>query len=305
MFKFQDTEALTYVVTDVIEKGIDTLGKWLSITKSFNKDLSFDTKENQQTTQTPWGPGFELFSKSTPDGSGSAAVYCVDCGAEGKMVLAGKVTFSLIKGLEAGYISADGNLHAGLQLGIVASYKEHWGFEKEIVTVPLSPYTIPGIISLGPSLSLAAGAQLNILAEGQLLAGIKADVPNFSARFDLKDDDKSVMPNFGPQAQPVFDGKGKIVLSADAFLALKLAVGINILSGLIDKSVGIVEKPKLSLQAGVDASFALDGGAQFADPNCKGLSIELGFSNELYLDLFGKKKMISDAKGPSWDHCFV
>ena len=294
-----------YMALDVIEKGIDTLGHWLSITKSFNKDFSFDTKKNQQTTQTPWGPGVELFSKTTPGGSGSAAVYCVDCGAEGKMVLQGKVTFSIIKGLETGYISADGNLHAGLQIGIVASYKDHWGFEKDIVTVPLTPYTIPGIITLGPSISLSAGAELDILAEGQLLAGIKADVPNFSARFDLKDHDKSVMPDFGPQAQPVFDGKGKIVISADAFLALKLAVGVNILSGVFDKSVGIVEKPKLFLKAGVDASFSLDGGGQFADPNCKGLNIELGFGNELYFDLFGSKKMISDTKGPSWDHCFV
>lgn len=301
------SEALISAVTDVIEKGVDVLGKWLSITKSFNKDFGFDTKKNQQTTQTPWGSGVELFSKSASIGSGtgSAAVYCVDCGAEGKMVLAGKVTFSLIKGLEAGYMSADGNLHAGLKLGIVASFKDHWGFEKEIVTVPLSPFTIPGIITLGPSLSLAAGAQMDILAEGQLLAGITADVPNFSARFDLKDEDKSVMPDFGPSAQPVFDGKGKIVLSADAFLALKLAVGVNILSGLFDKSVGIVEKPKLTLQAGVDASFSLDGGAKFADPNCKGLSIALGFGNELYFEVFGKKKMVSDAKGPSWDHCFV
>ncbi|KAF2182325.1 hypothetical protein K469DRAFT_586259 [Zopfia rhizophila CBS 207.26] len=193
--------------------------------KSFNKDFTFDTKKNQQTKQTPWGVGVELFSKTTPGGSGSAAVYCVDCGADGKMVLQGKVTFSVIKGLETGYISADGNLHAGLQIGIVASYKDHWGFEKDIVTVPLTPYTIPGIITLGPSLSLAAGAELDILAEGQLLAGITADVPNFSARFDLKDQEKSVIPNFGPQAKPVFDGKGKIVISADAFLALKLAVG--------------------------------------------------------------------------------
>jgi hypothetical protein len=221
------------------------------------------------------------------------------------VVLEGKITFSIIKGLETGYISADGNLHASLQIGIVASFKDHWGFEKDIVDVPLSPYTIPGIITLGPSLSLAAGAEVNILAEGQLLAGITANMANFSARFDLKDHDKSVAPNFGPQAQPVFDGKGKIAVSADAFLALKLAVGINILSGVFKKSVGIVEKPKLFLTAGVDASFSLDEGAQFANPNCKGLSIELGFANELYLDLFGSKKVISDDKGPSWDHCFV
>ena len=95
-------------------------------------------------------------------------VQCAKCGIEGHLTVDGRVAFSIAEGLTAGELSLVNreplNLHA--IFGITLRGK--WVAEmKELVgsPIPLTLFTIPGLINIGPQLSVSTA--LSFYLDGQ------------------------------------------------------------------------------------------------------------------------------------------
>lgn len=239
-------------------------------------------------------------------------VFCVECGIAGDFKISGKVEFVVSRfDFETGFVEITGNLEAGLQFGLAAAFRGEIGieqelfsreFEKRIVTVPLSPIAIPGIFVLGPKIDVDAGASLEIDAAGQILVGVVAEWPNIRAKLDIVNNDESDQSGFKPVVTPVFEVEGQISVTTTAFLKFSFGVGLDILNGRFDKSVALVDKPRVFVTAGVGASFSLEGGLEAAG-GCAGIEIALGFGNDVIFDLFDREFPIFSIEGEAFSTC--
>jgi hypothetical protein len=269
----------TAVVTGKYDPSIDT---------TFSINLG-----PKELVDSPFGQAYQLFTKSgTSSGgaaSGEVSLYCVGCGVTGKIHISGAASFAIYSAsLTSGFVAMDGNVHAGLELGLYAQAEYKQTFEKTIASAGLPGFSIPNIISVGPVIQLKAELDIDIAATGQLLVGATMDIPNFAARLDLVDSSGSYSRGFTPVFTPIFDVSGEI--SATAVVGLPLSVGIGIVCPLIklDKTIAIVDKPALT----ANAKFVGGTGPAPEDAVCyNGVDIGVLVSNDIYLDFFGAKKV--------------
>ncbi|KAH6952505.1 hypothetical protein BKA56DRAFT_681969 [Ilyonectria sp. MPI-CAGE-AT-0026] len=286
------------VIVETAKKVGDALADFTTIDRDLDRDIDFDTSELGNIVRTPFSnrEGYKLFSadfegQSLPgdtEASGSLEVFCVECGVEGDFNIRGKVVFVLSRlQFQEGFVEVSGSLGAGLGLGIVANLELTKEFKKQITSIPLQPFAIPNVFVLGPKFDLSAGVEFNLEAEGQLLAGVKADWPAIRARIDVVNSDGSFANGFTPQLTPFFEVEGEITLTTTFFLEGALGVGIDVGNGLFDKSVELIERPGVFISAGVGASFSLENGTGgFGEDDCRGLEIAVGFSNEVAVNVF-------------------
>ncbi|KAF2261374.1 hypothetical protein CC78DRAFT_535667 [Lojkania enalia] len=306
-------EAIVDFAKDVGEK----LNDFFTFDRSFTKGVGFDTTNNAGFVETPFDGlrGIKLLEFEDPDAQANIQIFCVECGASGDFEIRGALKFSIGKGLEKAEIGIKGNMEAALQFGFAGSLSLETSvekektkeFEKRIVTIPLSPFSIPGILVIGPSASLATGFDLTFEASGKLLAGAIATWGNIEAVLDLKDNDNNKAVGFVPDIQPVFEADGKLAISTGVFLSFKLAVGVDVLNGKFEASAGLVNKPRLAITASTEAEFGLNG-TQFTG-DCKGVEIELGFTHEVSVDFvlakLEKSFTLTTFEGPTFDQCIT
>ncbi|KAF2692077.1 hypothetical protein K458DRAFT_381903 [Lentithecium fluviatile CBS 122367] len=313
-------DAIKAVGEDIVEFAKDVgaaLNDFFTFDRSFDKGVGFDTTNNAGFAETPFDGlrGIKLLDFDSESGA-SIQIFCVECGASGDFTIRGALRFSIGKGLEKAEVGIKGNLEAALQLGFVGSLalegtankrEETKEFEKRLVTLPLSPFSIPGILIIGPSASLATGFDMTFEASGKLLAGAIATWDNIEAVLDLKDNDNNKADGFVPVITPVFEADGQLSVSTGVFLSFKLAVGIDVLNGKFEASAGLVNKPRLAITASTEAELGPNG-PQFTG-DCKGVELELGFTHEVSVDFVLAKLersfVLKTFEGPSFDQCIA
>ncbi|CAG8979487.1 hypothetical protein HYALB_00011891 [Hymenoscyphus albidus] len=239
---------------------------------------------------TPWGKkGYKLYSKSS--GSNYLTLYCVDCGVSGVVNVKATVTFNLIGIISGGSFSANGNIGAGLGIGVDANYAASIpAFNQPLVAIPLSPFAIPGLITIGPHLDLAVGANAFVSAKGQIYAGVHIGWPAIHAELKLFGAPEA--SGWTPSVTHDFQATGSLTLGADAYVTVSLGFGVSLLNGLKNYGVALVDKPDIYIK-----------GAS-GDPACAhGLQITAGIKNEVYADILGSHHSIATWNGPSAGKC--
>jgi len=308
-------------VTEVAEKVVevakdiaDAIAEFTTIRKSIGTDADFDTLTIGQVVTTPFDNqrGYRLFEASRPDAQ--MEVFCVGCGVRGDFRINGQVEFvvSRLK-FETGFIEITGDMSAALQLGLLASFSAQGTvdreaftkeFEKRIVSIPLTPFSIPGVFVLGPKISLDAGIDVGVDASGQILAGVKAEWPNIQATLDIVDNKRSEVAGFRPDVTPVFEASGTVEVTAGVFLRFSLGVGLDVLNGKFDKSVALVDQPRIFAAAGIGGSFDLEDGFDLDFEGCRGIDFTVGFTNDVIFDLFGLEFPIFSVEVEAFKRCF-
>jgi hypothetical protein len=182
-----------------------------------------------------------------------------------------------------------GNVHAGLGLGLDAQLEYKDSFKKPIFSTGLPGFSVPNIITVGPVVSLSAELDVEATAQGQLLAAIALDIPNFDATLDLLDSTKSSSSGFHPVFTKNFTATGEISLSAAFGLPLKVGVGIVIPLIKFDKSIALIEKPGINATATFTGSTDLAELSTMSCPN--GVAYSVSLTNDVSLDFFGLKEV--------------
>ena len=285
-----------------------TVSDALAVTPEVNADVPIDIK-GPKLVPSPWGDAIELFKKEKGSDSGTLtgeiALYCVKCGVNGKIHLGGQARWTIAEGLTKANAELKGNIEAGLQLGLdaKAAYKQTFPFPIASAGVP--GFSVPGIITIGPLISLDAEVEIGVEVEGQVLAGVIMRIPNFQANLDLVNQAKSKSEGFEPQWEKIFEAKGKITATAGIGLPVKVGLGIAIPPLKFEKTAAIVDKPSINAKMTYTASTSGAAGDSKC-PNGIGWNIDckskhahidpavvlmfLIVRNDLYADIFGAKK---------------
>ena len=170
------------------------------------------------------------------------------------MQLGGSARWTITDGLQRANISVNGNIIAALSLGIDAEVKVHQVFDYPITAVGIPGFSVLGIIIVGPSLSLAAIAELNVSLAGQVLAGVELEIANFAATVDFVNGSNSKSVNLVPTLTPVFNATAQFSATLALGLPLSLGVGIQIPPIKFKKTASINEAPNFEASMNYTAS---------------------------------------------------
>ncbi|KAK6523327.1 hypothetical protein TWF281_001306 [Arthrobotrys megalospora] len=231
----------------------DVLNDFTTYTKTLDLP-SFKIKVDVDDDITPWD---NLPGKLILDNVGGVTLYCVDCGAEGTAHFSASVTFSLLRGIEAGSIDFEGNIKARFSVGIINNNTNlhiPWpgAADYEVFNVGLPSLSIPNVLTIGPYIALDVVGTISIGATGLIRAGFELEIENPRFHADLKNISRSTASGWVPKFKPIFDMNGNLTLNAQLQTPISLNFGINILKGKFETSLSVSEAPtvKLSLTNG-------------------------------------------------------
>lgn len=317
-------EVFLPIIKKVVDIGISIVKQAVKIvvfiaTGKYDQSLSLGLNMVPPSTMledSPWGDALKFYSWS-PDAGGEAweasayaldqiqgtlmgleaepepgvEFYCVNCGVSGKMTAVGSIEATPLSGVKSAQIGVHGNLYAGLYLGVNAFAKYETKYEKELFSKGLPGWSIPGIVNLGPMLTLGIEAGITIEAEGQLLTGASLNWPSFEATLDFIDDSKSSSSGWTPNIDHKFQAAGK--LSAEASLGLPVSVefGIDLLNKKFKRTVALTDTPALAAEAELSISYDAEEGTTIGDEEgeCPGIAWSISLKNEVALEFKDEK----------------
>ncbi|KAK3621761.1 hypothetical protein LTR56_009720 [Elasticomyces elasticus] len=272
-------------------KTLDIIDRFLSVDKSLSETLSVN--EYPSSANSPRGKAYSIYSDD------KVQAYCVGCGINGQITVTGRLTFSVAHGLQEGSIGADGNFHGVLQLGLVANVQYEKPFEEQtLASLSLSDLVLPGIIQIGPTVSLSAGGSITLGANGQLIAGAVLDWPAIHAKLDVASLGDAQASGWAPDIDPVFSVDGSVSATLDIHLRASLGFSIGLLNiAKFTTQVALIGQPGLKATAAYSnsATYGLDG--------CAGVYFSANVYNTVYADLLGSQKDIFDWTSPALSHC--
>ncbi|KAK7993714.1 hypothetical protein PG989_007095 [Apiospora arundinis] len=281
-------EAVNTVV-DGAKKVVNVIGDAVSSLSNPKLDKTFPVDLGpKKLVDSPFGPAFQIFKKEKENKAGTASgaigFYCVDCKVKGKIHVGGELSFSLLGGgISKGQIGLDGNIEAGLFLGLAAEAKYQREFKTPIASAGIPGLTIPNIITIGPVLKLDAALDINIAAQGQVLAGTKLTIANFGASLDIVSGKSSA--NFKPVFKNRFEASGEISAEAGLGLPITVGVGLDIPVIKFSKLVSVIDKPSVRFSAKYAFSTT-----DVSLPCNNGITYAVNLANDLTYDLFGFKQ---------------
>lgn len=224
----------------------------------------------------------ELLGEADPEPG--IELWCVDCGVRGKVVATGSISATPLSGLKKGTIGVDGNMYAGVFLGVNAYTQWEKTVRKDLFVKGLPGWSIPGIVSLGPRLILGAQATFEVEAEGQLITGASLNWPAFHAELNFVDSSKSSQSGWKPEITKKFQVHGDLSAKAALGLPVTLNFGINILNGVFEKGINLTDIPAITAEATLEIDVGTDK-TQLGSDECEGIDWSIALTNEVRLDV--------------------
>ncbi|KAF2221286.1 hypothetical protein BDZ85DRAFT_283361 [Elsinoe ampelina] len=307
----------------------------------FNIDLAPPDTEDD----TPWGPAFELFKYPSDDKeeskdkgtgqsstssskavaaraekegdddkggfSGSIAAYCVKCGIHANVEYWGVADINVDYGIRELRIGLEGDLEAGLNLGLVVEGK----YETPKLKAPILPPTgiplisIPGVIVVGPIIQGDAELGAEVVAKGSVLAGVNMVMPHYSVEFDIANPANSYATGFTDvEVKKYFQVKGEI--GVEATLGFPFSIGVGIALPLIQQNyqAKIVNTPAISAEAKYEfegtagdemPKFSEEEDEEDEDDKCTGIKWGVKLKNTVSFNLFEFKEwQVAELESP-------
>ncbi|KAH8881082.1 hypothetical protein GQ53DRAFT_773647 [Thozetella sp. PMI_491] len=218
------------------------------------------------------------------DASTTYSITCTKCGIKADFTIDGSLAFSIEKGLTSGNIALKNNedftIDAIFALAVEAE-KKLLDYKKQLVAFPLSPLTIPGIVTLGPQVAIKAAVAFTVKAKAELTIGGTLKISPGVAVLDVmdlgkeKEDRRSGIDGLESSFTPVFTFSGSVEATLEAGLPIAIELGLDVLNGKFKLTVGLEDKP--SIYGSAKATVSSD-----EKTKCNGgVEIRVGAKNKL------------------------
>jgi hypothetical protein len=271
-----------------------------SIKESYKFALPDGNKADAKQVESPWGPAALIAAYGTESKikadkgvqrDGYLNIYCVGCGAQGAIELAGRATWAVGKGITQGEIEAWADLKVAMKVGVDAQIKLTREWKKTLFQQGL-PQLSFGPIIIGPQVRVEARATLEAGAEGRILAGAEFNWNRAYAKIDMVDPSKSTRQNFDPVGHPTFEAEGSLYVGAELGLPIGMHFGVTVASW--SKTIALINEPMIKgiAKAAIKAELA-DGKitAGFTPTEgCQGIHTNLSWRNKLVCNVLDVKE---------------
>ncbi|KAJ3085873.1 hypothetical protein HK102_013728 [Quaeritorhiza haematococci] len=169
--------------------------------------------------------------------------------------------------IDQAYVYFNADTGARLELDMYANVHYQKREVNRLLTLPLTPFQIPGIGSVGPLLEIDVGYEAEFSMHGAFKAAVNVNIPPIRVAYGERNTDPNVSPApagtnehatgsavdnvVRPSLQVDFQAGG----SVQVFVIPKATLDIDLLEGVLDAQVG------LSAQAGLRGSLRADASA--------------------------------------------
>lgn len=161
------------------------------------------------------------------------------------------------------------DLLAELQVSALA----HASFSKDVYNynwkpLSISSFTIPGILDLGPSLSLGLGVEFATRGQIGLNTELSTKLIGGGVHLDFLNSSNTKVTAW----EPTHEASTNISIPIDAqlnpYVGVEVAIGIVLFSGLVDLNAGIDTRASVVNEVSIDGTFSLDSetGVTFPQP---------------------------------------
>jgi hypothetical protein len=219
-----------------------------------------------------------------PEPEPGVDVFCINCGARGRIEAVGRISATPLSGVQEALISIKGNMYVGMYVGVNGFAQWEKEFEETIFERGLPGWSIPGIVTLGPTLKAGGKFVVSFEAEGQLMTGASLTWPGFEAVLDLKDSRNSRQGGWTPEVDYAFQVHGAATATAAVGVPVGIWFGIDILNGLFKQGAELVDTPGLTATASAQFSVGTEE-TSFGEDECAGISWDIKLTNEVTLEI--------------------
>ena len=113
-------------------------------------------------------------------------------------------------------------------VALLASYKIDKTYEKQLASVPITPFEIPEIVSIGPEITFGVGVDLGFEADGGILAGIDVKWNEINCAVDFIHPASSSFSGFRPNSvTKTLELAAQIQITGEAYVTIGLDFGIE------------------------------------------------------------------------------
>ncbi|CAG8682292.1 4310_t:CDS:2, partial [Ambispora gerdemannii] len=217
----------------------------LNVDKSNKIDLNMMYDPKTGKSSHPNIPLIKAGQTIASNGTGTGeSLLCANCYVNGEATISLHIEGETLPNpkITNATISMDGNLNFNFdlsvngQIGVAPSTPDIQLFE-----LPLSPLGIPNVFNIGPSLILAASAQVSTAVTGTVYTGGSISYPNFHMSGSLLDNKDPNFQQFGFEAQTKSkDPSVGVTVSTGIYGSLKpqIALSVDIMNGLLQAKTG-------------------------------------------------------------------
>ncbi|KAF2149139.1 hypothetical protein K461DRAFT_247449 [Myriangium duriaei CBS 260.36] len=296
----------------------------LSYSKSLTIPMNIAPPTSSLVT-SPWGNQFPLYSYKPKSkrlvkqrgvvakaGNPSKAVavspntkaalgldlFCVNCGITGSFTMTGTLSVGF-SGLSDASFVMNGQLNAGMFIGLNAQAAYKNSFTKTINSNPSTTVSIPSILTIAPQLSLGAAINFDVKGAGQALVGGSLSWPSMVATLDFVQTAKSGVTGFKPNFVKTFSATASAAMNADLSLPVSLSVSLNILSGKVKQTIALNETPKLTAAVSFNGDTSSGKAGLNGGSGCVGFPYNVGIYNELDFTYGSTTKTLNSINSPT------
>lgn len=147
-----------------------------AVQRPYHHDFKFNNYLHGEATDRPpqifgLGDGFNL-----ADSGSTYSIQCAKCGIHGDFMVDGSLAFSIKNGITKGNVSPVNHdpFTIDAQFGITVEKRTNKAVKeisKQLAAFPLSPPTVPGMITLATEVSISAALDLTVNGRTELLVG--------------------------------------------------------------------------------------------------------------------------------------
>lgn len=197
----------------------------------------------------------EIYTHEASNGLG-IKITCEECKVEGRVTIHGKFNFQkrgLLTVMHEGFVETTGNMFAKAVAGVFVTFD----IEKSLplVSIPITPIVVPGILSLGPHISLDVGAFAKLTSSLGASFGAYITWDNINTRIDLKDPLKSQVNGWRPnKIEPKFELHTTVEVDVGVYVEPKIELALVVFNGVIKIAGGFSSKVIAGALVGYDRS---------------------------------------------------
>lgn len=121
--------------------------------------------------------------------------------------------------------------------------------------IGLPGFSIPGVITIGPYLTVDLVSKIEVEAVGQVLAGVNLDWPEMGMFVEFLRPLSAKSDGFSPIVTPVFKASGEITATASLGIPIGINLGVSVLDGVWEESLALVNTSAIQAVAEYPASY--------------------------------------------------
>lgn len=152
-------------------------------------------------------------------------------------------------------IDADFEAEAELSAAVTSAYDATFTYSPSTLAYIIS---VPGIISIGPELKFAIGAEVSASEAVDITTALAVSIPDGTVHVDLLNQAATTTSGWTPRYAVSAAITGDVATEINPFVALTVELSIIAFSGLVDLSTGVTAKPGFTNTFLLTAAEAVD-----------------------------------------------